>query len=40
MGWRKQPPGEGGGRWLEDVALGCLAWPVFAVAAVLVAWSW
>jgi hypothetical protein len=27
MGWRKRPPGEGGG-YLEDLALGCILWPI------------
>jgi hypothetical protein len=29
MGWRKRPPGEGGG-YLEDIALGCIVWPILA----------
>jgi hypothetical protein len=31
MGWRKRPPGEGGG-YLEDIALGCTFWPILACA--------
>jgi hypothetical protein len=30
MGWRKRPPGEGGG-YLEDIALGCTFWPILAL---------
>jgi hypothetical protein len=30
MGWRKRPPGEGGG-YLEDIALGCTFWPLLAL---------
>jgi hypothetical protein len=30
MGWRKRPPGEGGG-YLEDFALGCTFWPILAL---------
>jgi hypothetical protein len=29
MGWRKRPPGEGGG-YLEDFARGCIVWPILA----------
>ena len=35
MGWRKRPPGEGGG-YLEDIALGCSFWPVLTLIAVSV----
>jgi hypothetical protein len=30
MGWRKRPPGEGGG-YLEDIALGCTFWPLLGL---------
>jgi hypothetical protein len=30
MGWRKRPPGEGGG-YLEDIALRCTFWPLLAL---------
>ena len=30
MGWRKRPPGEGGG-YLEDLALGCHFWPALVL---------
>jgi hypothetical protein len=35
MGWRKRPPGEGGG-YLEDLALGCNWWPTLALAVLTV----
>jgi hypothetical protein len=31
MGWRKRPPGEGGG-YLEDLALGYHFWPVLVLS--------
>jgi hypothetical protein len=38
MGWRKQPPGQGGG-WFEDIASSCIVWPVLA-AALLIVLTW
>jgi hypothetical protein len=32
MGWRRRPPGEGGG-YLEDFALRCPFWPVVTLSS-------